>query len=346
MRKKLLALGLVATMVVGMTACGTSTENEKDSTSASTGSEALKIIATPAPASCSQVAVADALGYFDEEGVNVEISYVTNLSDMASIIAGGGCDAAFNSYYTVMTWIDSGLDVKIIAANNDMGGTQAAAIRSDIDITCPQDLEKCVLGLVPGAEVNVAIQQMCDEYGVDFDAIEKVEIQPADQLSAFEAGDIDIIACWEPWLTKAESMGGRFLLSGNKADIAGIPEDVDWLTLYETTVCPTSSIETKSEELAKMLKAVERAEEYINTNRDEAVKIVAKVCDSDEEEIASIMEKNDYCWGVNDNYRETMTNLTSFMYGHEIIKNDIQFDDVHDFSILKNALPDYYTMTE
>lgn len=347
MKKRLCTLMLAALMTISMVGCGANTSNESATpteTDSSDSNMKLKVIATPAPASCSQVAVAEKLGYFDEEGVDVEIQYVTNLSDMASIIAGGGCDAAFNSYYTVMTWIDSGLDVKIIAANNDMGGTQAAAIRKDIDITCPQDLEKCKLGLVPGAEVNVAIMRMCDEYGVDFDAIDKVEVQPADQLSAFESGDIDIIACWEPWLTKAESMGGRFLLSGNKADIEGIPSEVDWLTLYETTVVPTSAVTEKAEALGAMLRAVKKAEDYINSNRDEAVKIVAKVCESDEEEIAGIMQKNDYRWGVDAQYKETMSSLEDFMYEHKITQNEIDFDSVHDFSILKEALPEEYTL--
>lgn len=346
MKRRVFSVLLAAAMVFSLVGCGSGNE---ESTSASTGSSSdsdmkLKVIATPAPASCSQVAVAEEMGYFEEEGLDVDIQYVTNLSDMASIIAGGGCDAAFNSYYTVMTWIDSGLDVKVIAANNDMGGTQAAAIRKDIDITSPKDLEKCKLGLVPGAEVNVAIMRMCDEYGVDFDAIDKVEVQPADQLSAFESGDIDIIACWEPWLTKAESMGGRFLLSGNKADIAGVPSDVDWLTLYETTVVPTSAISEKPEELAALLRCIKKAEDFINSNRDEAVKIVAKVCESDEAEIAGIMEKNDYRWGVDAEYKETMSSLEDFMYEHKITQHEIDFDSVHDFSILKKAVPDAYTL--
>ncbi|MCR5106441.1 MAG: ABC transporter substrate-binding protein [Eubacterium sp.] len=348
MKKKICAVFMAMALAFSLVACGTasgqSTEANNEKTSSADSNMKLKVIATPAPASCSQVAVAEELGYFKEEGVEVEIQYVTNLSDMASIIAGGGCDAAFNSYYTVMTWVDSGLDVKVIAANNDMGGTQAAAIRTDIDIKSPKDLEKCKLGLVPGAEVNVAIMRMCDEYGVDFDAINKVEVQPADQLSAFESGDIDIIACWEPWLTKAESMGGRFLLSGNKADIEGVPSDVDWLTLYETTVVPTSAVTEKADALAAMLRAVKKAEDYINSNRDEAVKIVAKVCESDEGEIGGIMQKNDYRWGVDAQYKETMSSLEDFMYEHKIIQNEIDFDSVHDFSILKKAVPDAYTL--
>ncbi|MDO5154453.1 MAG: ABC transporter substrate-binding protein [Eubacteriales bacterium] len=353
MRKRISTIIMTTLMALSLTACGGAAQSTSASKGAEESAEAtdstdsnmkLKVIATPAPASCSQVAVAEELGYFKEEGVDVEIQYVTNLSDMASIIAGGGCDAAFNSYYTVMTWVDSGLDVKVIAANNDMGGTQAAAIRTDIDIKSPKDLENCKLGLVPGAEVNVAIMRMCDEYDVDFDAINKVEVQPADQLSAFESGDIDIIACWEPWLTKAESMGGRFLLSGNKADIEGVPSDVDWLTLYETTVCPTSAVTEKADALAAMLRAVKKAEDYINSNRDEAVKIVAKVCESEESEIAGIMEKNDYRWGVDSQYKETMSSLEDFMFEHKIIQNDIEFDSIHDFSILKKAVPEAYTL--
>ncbi len=349
MKKKFVALLLTVVTTMGLSACGStaSTAEAGDAASEETSELTLKVIATPAPASCSQVAVAEKLGYFEEEGVNVEIEYVTNLSDMASIIAGGGCDAAFNSFYTVMTWLDAGLDVKIIAANNDMGGTQAAAIRADIPIADASDLQEVTWGIVPGAEVNVAIMRMCQEYGLDYKALKTVEVQPADQLSAFESGDIDIIACWEPWLAKAENMGGRFLLSGAKADITGSSEvDVEWLKLFETTVVPSSAAENKKEALGAMLRAVSRAEEYINSNRDEAVEIVAEVCDSDVDEIAGIMEKNDYRWGVDDTYVDTQSALKDFMYENGIIQNEIDFDAVHDFSILKEACPDYYLLKD
>lgn len=348
MKKRLFALLIAAVTAFSVTACGESASTVSDQPTPTSGAEStgatLKVIATPAPASCSQVAVAEKLGYFEEEGVDVEIEYVTNLSDMASIIAGGGCDAAFNSFYTVMTWLDAGLDVKIIAANNDMGGTQAAAIRSELPISSPADLQDVTWGIVPGAEVNVAIMRMCQENGLDYESLKTVEVQPADQLSAFESGDIDVIACWEPWLAKAENMGGRFLLSGAKADLTGgAMTDVEWLKLFETTVVPTSAISTKKDELGKLLKAVARAEEYINSNRDEAVKIVAEVCDSDVDEIAGIMEKNDYRWGVDSIYVDTQSSLEKFMFENKIIEHDINFDEVHDFSILKEACPDYYT---
>ena len=111
MKKKICAVFMAMALALSLVACGTasaqSTEANNEKTSSADSNMKLKVIATPAPASCSQVAVAEELGYFKEEGVEVEIQYVTNLSDMASIIAGGGCDAAFNSYYTVMTWVDS-----------------------------------------------------------------------------------------------------------------------------------------------------------------------------------------------------------------------------------------------
>lgn len=95
-----------------------------------------------------------------------------------------------------------------------------------------------------------------------------------------------------------------------------------------------------------MLKAVKKASDYINSDREDSVKILAKAIDFDETELTKIMTRNEYCWGVNQNYKDSLLSLEDFMVDKKIIKKKPNYDDFNDFSLLKEALPDCYEIKE
>jgi ABC-type nitrate/sulfonate/bicarbonate transport system substrate-binding protein len=103
--KKMVSLLVVSSMVFALAACGgkettNSGEDTKETSDSGSANMSLKIISTPDAQSGAQITIAKEMGYFEEEGLDVDIQYVTTLSDMASIIGGGGCDVAFNSLYS------------------------------------------------------------------------------------------------------------------------------------------------------------------------------------------------------------------------------------------------------
>ena len=48
----------------------------------------------------------------------------------------------------------------------------------------------------------IAIRNMCNELNVDINKIQFVTLSPSDAIAALEKGDIDAMACWEPWINK------------------------------------------------------------------------------------------------------------------------------------------------
>ena len=49
----------------------------------------------------------------------------------------------------------------------------------------------------------IAINNMAAELGVDAKKIKYVNLAPSDAIAALQKGDIDAMACWEPFITKA-----------------------------------------------------------------------------------------------------------------------------------------------
>lgn len=70
--------------------------------------------------------------------------------------------------------------------------------------------------------------------GVDVSKIKFVNLAPSDALTALQKGDIDAMACWEPFITKAIQAGGKFLMSGTKSELPGAEGAVDWMSVHTT----------------------------------------------------------------------------------------------------------------
>lgn len=347
--KKWLSLTLSGVLLTtALAGCSSGTGPSSSTETSGNDSESLPTytcIGTPDSQISAALTIADKKGFDTESGVDLNLRMTPSGPDLASLVAGGGCDIAFASNYSVMTWINNDLDMTVIAVNDNMGGTQGAAIQSSIKLSSPKDLEGLKLGLLPGSEVEIAFRKLCAQYNVDYDKITKVPIQPADQLSAFEKGDIDICSSWEPWITYAENAGGKFLLSGTKCNIPGVPEDVDFMNIFSTISVTRDMMNNHKDDLSKVMQAINKATDFINNNREEAVSILSKEFEIEASDLTKIMERNIYEFGVTDKYKTTTQELYDYMIQNKILTKDFAFDDFHDFSILQNALPDNYKLS-
>lgn len=293
--------------------------------------------------------IAENQGYFAEEGIDVECVYMANVPEIAAIMANGDAKIACANNYSTPTWVLNGAPCKVIAPTCNMGGTQCLLLRSDIEITSAKDLEGLTMGMVSGSTQYVTFRNMCKALDLDPDSFEITTLQFADQLSALSQGQIDIMAVPEPWVTKAETECDAFLLcSGTKSYIPGAEGDVLWCNMYATLNANDEWAAENPNTIAHILLAFQKATDFINNNRDEAVTILAEHIGMSEEDTAKIMTENIYLYGVDDTYVETAIALEEFMVEEDILPGGetIPFADYHDFSILRSVTPESYTATD
>lgn len=290
--------------------------------------------------------IAENQGYFADEGLNVECVYMANVPEIAAIMANGEAKIACANNYSTPTWVLNGAKCKVIAPTCNMGGTQCLLLRKDIEITSAKDLEGLTMGMVSGSTQYVTFRNMCKALDLDPDSFEIVTLQFPDQLSALSQGQIDIMAVPEPWVTKAQTECDAFLLcSGTKSYIPGAEGDVLWCNMYATINANNDWAAKNPNTVAHMLLAIQKATDFINNNRDEAVKILAEHIGMSETDTAKIMTENIYQYGVDDVYVDTAISLEEFMVEENILPGGetIPFADYHDFSILRSVTPDSYT---
>ncbi len=333
--KKMIAVVACAMTLTSVIAgCRQDTSKEASKDTSSTEIVAYGVID---PQISAQQIIADKKGYFKEEGLNISNKFIQSGGDMSSLISGGSAQVSFESPYTDIALAANGVGIKIVAPMANIGNTQAVVAGKNANIVNGKDLEGKKVGIPAGAGVMIAIRNMCNELNVDINKIQFVTLSPSDAIAALEKGDIDAMACWEPWISNAQNNGGKLLFSGLKSYLGDKQGDVNWMNFYTTMQVSDTFLKEHPEEVKAMLRALKKATDFINENPDEAAEIIAKEINLDATQVKKIMSQNQYQMLYDDKFVNSCDEIANFMKETNNISSKPDFGKYADSSILKSV---------
>jgi|GEM_PF-398096 len=280
----------------------TSAEGEGETTDEALETKSLTLVGVRDAQISSQQIIADKLGYFADEGLDVTSQLIESGPDIGPMVAGGSAKVSIQTNFMDIILKSTDVPVKIIAPLAQIAGTQAVVGSADLELTSAKDLEGKTIGIPSGADVMIAINNMAAELGVDASKIKYVNLAPSDAVVALERGDIDAMASWEPFITKAIEGGGKFLFSGTKSELPDNPGDVEWMSVHTTIQVTDDFLGANPNTLKAVLRALQKATDYINDNREEAIEILAPELRLSVEELTEIMGRNVYSMEVDASY--------------------------------------------
>ena len=222
-------LTVTAISLALLAGCGNSNEETNSDSSSSNGLTSVTIYGITDPQEAAQLIIAKEKGYFEEEGLDVTNVLIESSADLPAYIASGEAPVSAESQYTCTEVAAQGVKLKTLMTNSNTCNTQGLILGPGETIESAKDLEGKTLGIMNGAGFMLAIQNMCEEMGVDLSKINIVYLSPSEQVAALENGSIDMMACWEPYMTQAIDAGGTLLFTGTKAYFPEKTGDVDWL---------------------------------------------------------------------------------------------------------------------
>ncbi|MGE7981487.1 ABC transporter substrate-binding protein [Solibacillus sp. NPDC093137] len=336
---------LILTML--LVACGN--EKEEVSSSSAKGAEVEKKELTlmgvrDAQISAAQI-IAEKQGYFEAEGVKVKNHLIENGPEMGSMIAGGSAPISLMSNFLPLTITASDVNVKVVAVLDQMAGTQAMVSRPGLKLESAKDLEGLKVGMPNGAEVYYAINSMGEELGVDVSKIDYINLAPSDGLVALQRGDIDALAAWEPFITKGTQAGGEFILSGRQSNLPEKQGEVNWLSVHSTLIATDDFLEKNPNTIKALIRALKKGTDFINDNREEAVKILSPELRLTEEELSEIMNRNFYSMEVDNTYWNDSNSegIMDYFLSVGNIPKKPDVESYHDFTLLKEVFPELIT---
>lgn len=303
MKKKLLAMVLAAATAMTMLAgCGGEKKEapeDKKEASAEAGTEEKKeedkkeldkvrVAYMPNYASLWVVKTAQEKGYFEEEGIEVELTKFDDGPTEIAAMEGGSMDVAYIG-----------------------PGAHSLAIKGNVDVFCFQQLgdADCVMGLkskgvnsledlkgkkvayASGTSSETILQRALESVGLTMKDIEPYNMEVTNMPSAMISGSIDACAPWSP-NTKVitDELGDDveiFVTNTDFSDIAADP--ASW-------VCMPEYAEKNKELLVRFTKALYKAMDFgaVEENYEEVAGYVAEETKTDVE--TALGQTTDGAW--------------------------------------------------
>lgn len=253
--KKFVAALLVAGCVL-FTGCGfgAAPSQEKETPS-------LKIGLMPDTDSLPFI-VAREKGYFDEEGVRVELQQFRSAMDRDSALQSGNLDGAVSDLLAVAFAKSGGFDVKVTSATD--GSYQMIAGKEEKSLSVGDYAGKDV-AVSRNTIIEYVTDRILEKAGLSEDSINKVIIpQIPTRLEMLQNGKLAAATLPEPMGSIAVHNGCHFLTS---SDQLGINPGVVMFT--------SRAAEEKKEGIRAMYRAYDRAVRYLNgTPREEYMGLV------------------------------------------------------------------------
>ena len=197
--------------------------------------------------------VADNQGYFAAEGLKLTIHDVIGGHRTMQQLLDGSADLATSSEAVVMFTSFQRSDFAVVASFVSSDDDVKIVTRAESGITRPKDLAGKIVGTVTGAASHYYLETLLLLHGVSPKAVQIRNIQPENMAKALKNGDVDAIAIWEPFPFKAlKAVPGSTVLPRHNG-----------YRLTFNLIVHKKHLGTRDAELVKLLRALERAQQFI-----------------------------------------------------------------------------------
>jgi len=181
------------------------------------------------------------------------------------------------------------------------------------------------------------MKNMAKDCDVDLSKVHFADLLPRDQLAAFESGQLDAMACWEPWTAKAREMGGKFYFSGTRSEIPGMEEDVNWLVDQSCLIVPDDHLEKEPEIVIEILNVLRKTTDLINHHRKEILKELASFFGISRVELMMTMQENNYSLSIDTIFKLGVLRFRDFLYEDGRVSSKFSEDLLYDTSFLRQV---------
>ena len=265
MHKKMLAAGLAAVMTVG--AAGSTTVSAADNET-----EKITFVLDWTPnTNHTGLYVAENLGYFEDQGLEVEIVQPPE-GGADALVASGRAQFGVSFQDSMAPGVagDNALPTTAVAALIQHN-TSGIISRKGEGMDTPKGMEGKKYATWDGPIEVAMIQNVVEQDGGDFSKVEMIPSTVTDEVSALESGSVDAIWIFYAWA------GVKFELTGAETDYFAF-KDINPVFDYYTPVVIANNefLEEEPETAKKFLTALRDGYEYAIENPQEAADILCE----------------------------------------------------------------------
>ena len=293
----------------------------------------LRITTSPDPGS-ALLLLADRTGAFKRHGIDSEIIQAESGSmGLESTVAG----LTHVSTTTELSGIRArSKGAKIVIAGINASSTDWFGIVSSRNITKPEDLIGKKIGMGKGSANELYYTQFVAKHNLPAEKISVVFMGPPELIPALLRGDIDAYSSNEAWLTKGLEVvpGARILVRGVQA--AGT-------TLVNFIYC-REEVVTNSDLMRRFMLALMDTDQFIKTNRAEAVALAARGYRLDPKLTGDLMARIDYTVNFDAKWFDHVKFIGKWMLDRKMIDKEPDYATFVNPEALTKVAPDRVTL--
>ena len=215
---------------------------------------------------CGLLHVAEAKGYFAEEGLTARI--VTTLTGIDAIdqVLRGDADVATATETPIALALAAGKQVKVIATIFSSQWHVGLVARKDHGIVKAADLKGKRVGFVFGTAAHYQLEAFLAFHGIPLDSISMLPGTPDELSTDLVSGKLDAISTWTPYMARVQqklgSNGQTFLPNEFYKQMTNLVVRKDYVMRNRGAT-------------ERLLRALLKAESFVKSHPDAAIDIIA-----------------------------------------------------------------------
>ncbi len=232
--------------------------------------------------------IADAEGYFAEEGLEIEFVQMEDSGDAVPALIQGNLDV-LGGLVTVgfLNGIARGSDIKIVADKgyNATDGCIAEGIiaRPELEMGDVTDMAGKRISINAASVEGYLVETLLATADLSVADIELDDISPPAELGALQQGTIDMISVSEPWVTRVVDAGAGTVWKS----MGEIEPDFQWAIIAYGPTLLTENPEAGEQFMSAYLRAVRQ---YNDGKTERNLEILAEYTELETEFLAAL------CW--------------------------------------------------
>lgn len=290
-----------------------------------------------------QLAIADALGYFKDEGLQVSPKWVQSGDDVVQLLGSGAVPIGCASTFGATLLAAQRIPIHAVQGLADMAGTQGFVLAPNVRLTSPKALEGKKLAYTNGNPQILILAKLAKKYGFDMSKVTMVNMQPSEGLVAANKGEVAGLLSFEPFLHRLAAMGGTKYATGRLSWVTGQQQDDRLLYLNAILMVQDSWIKDKPNTVKAVMRAFDRATNFLASDRKKSVEIIGSGIKIDPAAIAAIMNVNSYSSTLSPDVASSISDLSDWALSIKRIPIAVKGSDIIDPRLLTSMNPSLVT---
>lgn len=239
-------------------------------------SEKLTIAISPAYIGSGLLHIATAKGYLAAEGLEVTLQPHTSGSSALNAVVGNRAEVATVGDTPLMFMLTRKVPLAIVATIASATHSHGIVARRDRGISVSGELKGKTVGATLGTDAHFLLDVLLASNKIAPGDIQLKNLRPEEMAAQLAAGTVDAVATWDPWLSGASKAvgSGGITLFAEKGFSFGFH-----------LVGQRAFVQQHPAAMKKLLRALLRAEGFLEQHPNEAHAIIVRAITKDLSEI-------------------------------------------------------------